>query len=398
MKAHFFFRVADTMRALIAASSAILIAVGCSQASIHTPPPPSPTDHAAISTPTPTMPTSTAVPTSSPQPSATPTMTITPTPTTFRCDTETLLFQASRPQSGLYLICVDGSAVEQVFQVQEPSVISDFGMGMSFAVTVDGKRLAFASYSGWGERSTIHILDLRGGELVTLDSTNQPLGKLSWSADGEYLGYGKEEIYEPDILEIVHLDTLTKSLAVITDETLPGRDQGLYDFDWSPVGGKALYIISHHYQQTAKYYAYLAEIDCDPLTHQCRLESQQRFNWPHLRVFRMSWSHDASLIIVSGYDHTSDEYLIEIRRPGGELVRQINLTTSFPGIAPSVLHDVVLSPDGQFLAFVGRDESALSYGDIFVIDIDGMNLTNLTKGFTDTEDAYIGTVVWLPAQ
>jgi hypothetical protein len=81
MKAHLFFRVVDTMRVLIAASSTILIAVGCSQANIRTPPSPSPTEHAAISTPTTTMPTNTAVPTSSPQPSTTPTPSQTPTRT-----------------------------------------------------------------------------------------------------------------------------------------------------------------------------------------------------------------------------------------------------------------------------------------------------------------------------
>jgi hypothetical protein len=42
MKVCLFFRVVDTMRVLIAAASAILIAVGCSQANVHTPPPPSP--------------------------------------------------------------------------------------------------------------------------------------------------------------------------------------------------------------------------------------------------------------------------------------------------------------------------------------------------------------------
>jgi alpha-tubulin suppressor-like RCC1 family protein len=81
MNEHFFFRMVDTMRALIAAISVILIAVGCSQANTHTPPPISPTDHDAISTPTTVVPTSITVPTSSPQspmpttPSQTPTQT-----------------------------------------------------------------------------------------------------------------------------------------------------------------------------------------------------------------------------------------------------------------------------------------------------------------------------------
>jgi alpha-tubulin suppressor-like RCC1 family protein len=202
MKAHLFFQVADTMRALIAASSAILIAVGCSQANVHTPPPPSPTEHAAISTPTPTMPTSTTVPTSSPQPSTTPTPGQTPTRTPLPPLEVTAVIGGSASdymvlltrEKGFWLVYGDLDR----FMPTETIIDAAVGPHHIMALTQSGAVYAFG-YNRHGQLGTDNTEDIQETPVVVagIDHVSAITAGVDFSValkeDGTVWGWGEND-------------------------------------------------------------------------------------------------------------------------------------------------------------------------------------------------------------
>jgi Tol biopolymer transport system component len=304
------------------------------------------------------------------------------------------------PKDGLYIACADGSFFQQI--VSDTTFFPNGQRLGRFAISPDGQQLALSIHHtspASPRRSSIQFLDLGSFSLTEVYSTDSSISVLDWSADGEYIGYLVFNEHHDD-LEILHLDTLTTSRVMKGDlesdeEYYSGlvdweiEDFRLLDLDWSPDGEHILYVVVLLGPQVGATPGQIADITCSSQTHVCTIDNKQLLNWGNLRG--MAWAPDMSAIVAArGIWETGDQFL-EFRQIDGRLLRQIDLTTSFPGAALSFVEDIALSPEGGRVAFIAREDAGPE--DVYVLRLGDLTLTNLTEKFGNTSASQ---VEWLP--
>lgn len=303
-------------------------------------------------------------------------------------------------KNGIYLACADGSFFQQI--VSDTTSFPDGQRLGRFAISPDGKRLALSIYHtspASPKHSSIQFLDLGSFISTEVYSTDSSISILDWSADGEYIGYLVFNDHYDD-LEILHLNTLTTSRVMKgdleSDEEYYSdlvdweiEDFRLLDLDWSPDGEHILYVVVLLGPQVGATPGQITDITCSSQTHVCTIDNKQLLNWGNLRG--MAWAPDMSAIVAArGIWETGDQFL-EFRQIDGRLLRQINLTTSFPGLALSFVEDIALSPDGERIAFIARENAGPE--NVYVLKLSDLTLLNLTEKYKNTSASQLE---WLP--
>ncbi len=265
------------------------------------------------------------------------------------------------------------------------------------AVSPDGKSIA--TRYGTGISTRITVFDMDGKEQYTIQNA-YPLTNLSWSPDGKEILYGGRLIGELTTQPVRAFKVGTSTAAtpeeigvdVITDVTT---------LRWSPDGqqiaftqqiqpGSFSYRVLYIYDLATKTQSALTslsydvaeidwtttEIDLDAVAtavaaRPTATRTPTRTPIPPRPTLEPTNDFDETVVFTSNlaYGQTSFTFDIYIQSGGSEPRR---LTSGFTNNnAP------ILSPDGKQIAFASTRNSA-TY-DIFVMDVDGKNVVNLTN-------------------
>jgi hypothetical protein len=233
--------------------------------------------------------------TSSPVPGPTPTPTgeqptATPVsnPTPGDCDGGYLYFATAsdrletQPQDAIYLMCSDGSFSQKV--VSKEKTIPEQQFLVSLDASLDGRRLAFSTVDRQYTNGHVYLVDLSDHNVQEIYAADYGITDLSWSADGEYLGYTTYEHGggSRGAIEVLHIGTLTRS-RMVTERSLSNEEYAftLSRFRWSPDGGLVLYTgdLAGVYQALLIPQGFIAEISCDPNTHECSFGDPTELGW-----------------------------------------------------------------------------------------------------------------------
>lgn len=239
----------------------------------------------------------------------------------------------------------------------------------------DGKWIAFDTQYGLGglEKSAIYIMPSDGGRRIKLELPHCPCLYPSWSKDGKSLAFYK---YENEEIYIVNVSCLIENPQnsecrlnpqLITQGSAP---------DWSPIQDRIVYI--DFYKDIG-----VKMIDLEAKTKPIDFT-------PNTADFCSSarWSPDGEQIVASCVQKTGDFGIYLISISNGEV---INITNRFE---KAVYIQADWSPDGKHITFVsnrdglgqqlGLGSAAISSNALFMIDLDGTNITRLT--LSDRED------------
>ncbi|MXZ95679.1 MAG: hypothetical protein F4Y99_07125 [Acidimicrobiaceae bacterium] len=210
----------------------------------------------------------------------------------------------------------------------------------------------------------IFVVHPDGTNLATLvaDADNP-----AWSPDGTriaYSSYGQITVANAD-------GTGARQLTDVLTHSYEGRN---FAPVWSPDGTRIAYNHGSTYSQT-----YLMDPDGTNKTLLSRDASRDRTN---------VWSPDGSKIAFDyGHGHDADD--IAVINPDGTGL--VNLTPDDERLGTSFEACPSWSPDGSKIAFVSLPVEGRANSDVWVIDVDGSNLTQLTHN-----PGSDGCPVWSP--
>lgn len=222
-------------------------------------------------------------------------------------------------------------------------------------------RVAFVRFNREGSED-IFIMSADGRSVLQL--TDHPARDTfpDWSPDGTQISFisdrdGSRNLFVMDI-QGTQVRQLTNA------QELPRSEKGYVQWQqWSPDGEEIAFTYNAGDGQGSS--VYLIRPDGSGLRKLAE------------RAAEPVWSPDGSqLYFLSNL--TGQVEIWRIHRDGSELQQVSNISRQV-----NIMHSLRISPDGNQMAFYGVDAEVAEYGtEIFILDIDGLNLRkiSLTKG------------------
>jgi Tol biopolymer transport system component len=322
-------------------------------------------------------------------PTAEPTPTPTPTSTPLNCGgVGSLMFARG---GSLYLACADGSAEQEIVSKESWLPASRFLRGL--ALSPSGENVAVLEKNKAGEDAVWRLLliELANGSVTEIHRfTSYVPSPVSWSPDGEYVGYAASDSYQ-DWLEVLHVESQTIS-QVATAESVSGRADRVVDilsFDWSPEGTQVAYValIDGVYSQRPTVNGYVANIDCASPSYTCTVSNQRVLPW--VNSWRtLKWAPDGTSL-STGYVENHETSVIELRRPEGELLQRIDLSDLFPEMQIVDSGKPTISPGGSHIAFLMRGDNGI---ELFVLNLDTQDIVGIAQNVDPVD------VQWVPSK
>jgi Tol biopolymer transport system component len=277
----------------------------------------------------------------------------------------------------LYMACADGSAEQEI--VPAESWLPDASYFLrSFALSPDGEKVAVSGNPTDPDLTAgLFVIQLADGSVTQLHhAEGYVIDYVSWSPDGEYIGYMATPGYY-DRLEVLHVESRTIS-QVATAESISGKANwvvNILSFDWSPRGTQIVYVAFLD-GRPPEVNGYIADIDCTSSDHICKGSNQQMLPWE--KAPPLTWTPDG-LSLSTGYAEyaeTPEVSILEIRRLSGELLRRIDLTDLLPGMQIAYGSETALSPDGNRIAFFMEGDKG---GGLFVLNLSTLETTRVAR-------------------
>lgn len=329
------------------------------------------------------------------------------------------IFKDASGTHQIYTINVDGSGIKR---------LTNLGPNYSPAWSPDGKKIAFiSSRNGGGE---IFVMDKDGSNQINLTPATISIGEPVWSPDGskilflanpgstdlhqtefglytmnsdgtywQQLAYGSFDGYSwsPDGRKIVFALYQDKSkqwdLYVIDSgggnlSNITNSSDWEGNPKWSPDGKKIIYTLSFDTEGTYESinvtfsHQQLFVMDIDE-SNQNRLSNDTSKSQNSTYIGRYSWSPDGKKVV-----YVEDNNIYIINADGSNRKEIIGTGDTRSNSLPT------WSPDGQWISFLSNEKYYINPDfktDVFIVDIDGNNLTNLTNSPTG-----VGVPVWSP--
>jgi len=217
------------------------------------------------------------------------------------------------------------------------------------AVSTDGKKIAYTSDIGghW----QIFIMDWDGANKMQLTSTPVRSGFPGWSFDGRYIFY---EVYKDGDWELYRINTDGSHIKRITFNA--GAN------DWHPFPHPYKYKVLFESGVSGHEDLYIMDFNGDNI---------QKLSDTEMRKRVPSMSKDGTIIVFTSYDENNRYFILTMDQNGENIVRLTG--TPINSGHPSV------SPDNKYIAFQARTNEGSNINDIYIINIDGSNLIQLTS-------------------
>jgi hypothetical protein len=314
--------------------------------------------------------------TSSPTPISSPTTEPTPTPSSLNCgDVGSLMFAR---EYSLYMACADGSAEQEIVPAESWLPDASYFLA-SFALSPDGEKVAVSGNPTDPDLTAgLFVIQLADGSVTQLHhAEGYVIHNVSWSPDGEYIGYVATPGYY-DRLEVLHVESRTIS-QVATAESISGKANwvvNILSFDWSPRGTQIVYVAFLD-GRPPEINGYIADVDCTSPDHICRGSKQRRLPWMN-SWGTLTWAADGLSLSTGDTEYTEaiEISVLEIRRPSGELLRRVDLTDHLPGMRIVDGCKTPLSPDGNRIAFFMEGDDG---GGLFVLNLSTLETTRVAR-------------------
>src|SRR5215216_1598895 len=141
----------------------------------------------------------------------------------------------------VYMMDADGSNVTQLTSAEADHFLPMNIHGESNPWSPDGNRLLFLQQEPGTEISTLYSLDINSENVVMLADRNVQFNNLSWSPDGQYIGYVLNESPMPDSTFVtgIYVVDAAGSKRIAINRLVPQTDSvDKPSYHWSREGGR----------------------------------------------------------------------------------------------------------------------------------------------------------------
>lgn len=215
------------------------------------------------------------------------------------------------------------------------------------AISPDGTRIAYSVLKGYDQPYRLYVVNADGTDLQELDSSDEGIGRPTWSPDGQYLAYGVQLTSDVSSTEIFKINVNGSDKQPLTDNS--DRDN---DPSWSPDGSTILF------SSNRSGYPKIFQMDADGNNVERLTNSGGA-----IQEYTPSWSPDGEQIAYHQIDGSDKEIYVWEMEAGTSL----QLTSSADSD-----QDPQWSPDGSSIIYWLNT----STGDnIYRVPSDGMGST-----------------------
>ena len=289
------------------------------------------------------------------------------------------------PTRDLYVADADGTNNVQLTRGREVRNYSWSADGMRIAYTVAGQGI-----------SGLYVVDVHDTNTIHL-AQNVKNGYWVWSPDGmriayEVAGQGTSGLYVVDVHGATTIQLAQDKYPVHYDEFLVGYS--FYDWVWSPDGARIAYTFSYTDFSTE-----IPQVKTDLAVWSATGTTTVALE-RNSSVWSMQWSPDGTKLLYFSSNIGRDDvyYLFVVDADGDDAIPLAEW-----GLRSMVEHFAQWSPDGTLVSYssfesgFGGNTSVSFAKDIFIVDTDGTNTTQLTQNRSMwLKDRREAGVLWSP--
>ena len=175
----------------------------------------------------------------------------------------------------IFIMNADGSSVFQVTHGE-----AQYQFPNSYPWSPDGSRLLYTEWTPEEEIWTLYTISADGQKKTSLSQVPNIYTSSSWSPDGELVAFVSNNPQNPEVLQMMIVDTDGETLSNIT--SLLGENERLdgFQYDWSPDGRSIFFTAYRHTNEGGdQWIAYEADLDNNQLVEKAASSTPMSSWW-----------------------------------------------------------------------------------------------------------------------